>query len=259
MRTGTKILMLAIILPLLSYFFVYLIAKTSNCKANCKNRMCGQSDGCSGKCKECPNGGTCDGKKCNNINIQSIEQYNSDNVKGICYFDIDDTLTTAKGDKDEIVKQCLDNNFAIGIITASSRKVDDICDGNKAKVEWMSDLLCEQFQNNNARMYNSSNIVAGSQIIPKDYPIGASQGIIKAYDMEYGRKMFYPNISDKCVVLFDDQQHVLEDVKKYNSNLEIQCSGHRPNNPYTCKSLGRVLDKDVVRSKVMSMIANCSN
>ena len=59
--------MLAIILPLLSYFFVYLIAKTSNCKANCKNRTCGQSDGCSGKCKECPNGGTCDGKKCNEI------------------------------------------------------------------------------------------------------------------------------------------------------------------------------------------------
>ena len=157
---------------------------------------------------------------------------------GICYFDIDDTLTTARDNTDNLVKECLDNNFAIGIITASPRKVSDICEGDKA------------------RMYNSSTVLAGRTFFPSDYPHGASQGIIKGYDMEYGRKMFYPNVSDKCVVLFDDQQHVLDDVKKYNSNLETQCSGYRPNNPYTCKSLGHVLDVETVRNKVMYMKRN---
>ena len=175
---------------------------------------------------------------------------------GICYFDIDDTLTTARDNTDNLVKECLDNNFAIGIITASPRKVSDICEGDKAKVGWMSDLLCKQFQNDNARMYNSSTVLAGRTFFPSDYPHGESQGIIKGYDMEYGRKMFYPNVSDKCVVLFDDQQHVLDDVKKYNSNLETQCSGYRPNNPYTCKSLGHVLDVETVRNKVMYMKRN---
>ena len=105
-------------------------------------------------------------------------------------------------------------------------------------------------------MYNSASVVAGSTVFPTDYPSGASQGIIKGYDMEYGRKMFYPNVSDKCVVLFDDQQHVLDDVKKYNSNLETQCAGHKPHDQWTCKSLGRVLDANAVRDKVMYMKAN---
>lgn len=251
MKTGIIILLLAIILPALAYFLIYLIAKVDKCVPDCKNKTCGQSDGCNSKCKECPDGGTCDGTTC----TKSYEQYKHE-VKGICYFDIDDTLTTAKGDKDEIVKQCLDNNFSIGIITASTRKVKDICEGGKAKVDWMSDLLCEQFQKNNARMYNSASVVAGSTVFPPDYPSGASQGIIKGYDMEYGRKMFYPNVSDKCVVLFDDQQHVLDDVKKYNSNLETQCAGHKLDDPWTCKSLGRFLDAAAVRDKVMSMKAN---
>lgn len=185
----------------------------------------------------------------NKFKPKNSEQF----TKGICYFDIDDTLTTAKGDRNGIVKQCLDNNFAIGIITASPRKVSDMCDGNKAKVDWMSDLLCEQFQNNNAKMYNSTTVVAGSTLFPSDYPHGKSQGFIKGYNMEHGRKTFYPSVPDKCVVLFDDQKHVLNGVKQYNSNLETQCAGYRPGNPHTCNTIGRVLDSDIVRNKVESM------
>lgn len=219
MKTGLRIILILVLLTL-SYFLIYFIVGLNNRVTYCTDKTC----------KEYP--------------------------KGICYFDIDDTLTTAKGDKDEIVKQCLDNNFAIGIITASTRKVEDICEGSKAKVEWMSDLLCEQFQKNNAKMYNSASVVAGSEVFPVDYPIGESHGIIKGYNMEYGRKTFYPNVSDKCVVLFDDQQRVLDDVKKYNSNLETQCAGHKPDDHLTCKSLGRFLDSSIVRDKVMFMKEN---
>ena len=253
MRKGSKILIFVILLSCLAYFLIYLISRSSNCKPNCNNKICGQTDGCSG---------ICNGKICSNKEQeQFVEKYKS-NIKGICYFDIDDTLTTAKrDDKDKILQECLDNNFAIGIITASSRNVDDICDGEKAKVGvgWMSDLLCKQF-NKNPKMYNSSTVLAGKTIYPSyypsNYPINSSYGIRKGYQMEYGKKMFYPNMSDKCVVLFDDQQNVLDDVKKYNSNLETQCAGYNPNNPYTCKSLLGVLDHNVVKNKVMSMIEN---
>jgi hypothetical protein len=233
MRTDTKILLFSIILSALVFFVIYFIEKSDI--------------GCC-----ITKGETYDITLGNNV--PPYDSYN--NTKGICYFDIDDTLTTAKGNTDEIVKQCLENNFAIGIVTASSRKVSDMCNGNKSKVGWMSDLLCEQFHNNNADMYNSTSVIAGSTVFPDDYPHGKSQGFIKGYAMEHGRKTFYPNIPKKCVVLFDDQQHVLNDVKKYNTNLETQCAGYSPSNPYTCNTLGRVLDADAVRNKVYSMKAN---
>jgi len=191
-------------------------------------------------------------------NLKNETYYESclvNKTKGICYFDIDDTLTSAKGDRDDIVKQCLDNNFAIGIITASSRQISDICNGNKAKVEWMPNLLCEQFSKN-TNMYNSTTFLAGNTIFPSDYPYGKTQGIVKGYNMDYGRKTFYPEIPEKCVVLFDDQTNVLKDVKQYNNNLETQCAGYNPNNPYTCNTLGRVLDAKVVKNKIEHMKLN---
>jgi hypothetical protein len=256
MRTETKILLFSIILPALSFFVIYYIAKSNKCIPTCENKTCGQSDGCFGKCKLClTKGETCDGTSCKKV--ESHDPYVSiDNTKGICYFDIDDTLTTANGNRDKIVKQCLDNNFAIGIVTASSRKVSDICNGNKAKVSWMSDLLCEQFQNNNGKMYNSTTVVAGSTVFPSDYPNGKSQGFIKGYVMDHGRKTFYPNVPEKCVVLFDDQKHVLNGVKQYNPNLETQCAGYHPGNPYTCNTTGHVLDANTVKNKVEFMKAN---
>jgi hypothetical protein len=248
MRTGTKILLFAIILPTLAFFLIYLIAKSSNCEPNCHDKTCGQSDGCSGKCKSCPAGKTCDGTKCQKVGPAG-------KTKGICYFDIDGTLTTAKGDRDEMMQQCLDNNFAIGIITASGRKVTDICDGDKARDPWMSDLLCKQFHENNAKMYNSTTEVAGSKTFPHGYDGTKSQGYVKGWNMKYGRDLVDSNIPDKCVVLFDDQQHVLADVKKFDTNLEVQCSGE-PTAPGACKTLGHVLDIDTVKKKIKDMQAN---
>ena len=182
-------------------------------------------------------------------------QSNKNNIKGICYFDIDDTLTTANGNRDEIVQECLNNNFAIGIITASGRKVSHICNGHQNSVPWMSNILCKQFSEDNAKMYNSSSIVAGETIdnmITKGWPsskIMSDPGFVKGWDMNYGRTKFYPTVPDKCVVLFDDQNSYMDGVKRFNPNFEVECSN------ITCGAK-RVLDKEMVREKIYEMKRN---
>jgi hypothetical protein len=183
--------------------------------------------------------------------FKTLEKINH-SKKGICYFDIDGTLTTAKGDRNEMMKECLDNDFAIGIVTASPRKVTDICNGDKAIDDWMPDLLCKQFQENNAKMYNSTTQLTGSDYFPINI-INKNQGHIKAWQMKYGRDKFYPDILDKCIVLFDDQQHIIDGVKQYDKNLKVQCSGHNPLDKGTCSTLGHVLDVTTIKRKINKM------
>jgi hypothetical protein len=252
MKTSTLVLILAIVLPSLAILAFYFIAKYYQCKPDCTKKQCGQSDGCNGTCKLCPNGLTCDGTKC------KTPPGPGPTTKGICYFDIDNTLTSAQGDRDEMMRQCLDNNFAIGIITASNRKLEDVCDGDKPREPWMSELLCKQFNKNGARMYNSTSVVAGSTVFPANYPFGKDQGYIKGYDMKYGRDTFYKDIPDKCIVLFDDQQPVLDGVHNFDPNFQTQCANtpHSSSDKTTCKTLGHVLDIATVKAKVESMKAN---
>jgi hypothetical protein len=240
MKQSLKILILVIVLTSVSFLVFYFIARSSKCIPNCVDKTCGQSDGCSSVCKECEKGYICDGKNCKKTESKT---------KGICYFDIDGTMTTANGDRDEMMRQCLDNNFAIGIVTASSRRLEDICNGDKSKDIWMSDLLCKQFQDNGAKMYNSTKDIAGKEVFPLGYPANKEQGIIKGFDMTFGRDSFYKDIPDKCVVLFDDQQQVLDGVRKFNPDLETQCANT------TC-GLDGVLDIATVKYKVESMKAN---
>ena len=68
---------------------------------------------------------------------------NSLKIKGICYFDIDGTLTSSTGNREEIIKVCLDNNFAVGIITASGRKIEHICEGDKGLFDWPPRMTCQ--------------------------------------------------------------------------------------------------------------------
>lgn len=219
MKTSTKILFLVIIL---SCILIYYITKSYFCKT-CKSSSLIKSD-----------------KK---------------KIKGICYFDIDDTLTTAKGDPDEIMKECLKNDFAIGIITASNRKVNQICNRDKAGVPWMSDILCKQFNENNKKMYNSTSLVAGESIdkvIKNGWPvdkINYDPGFVKGWDMEYGKRKFYKDVPDKCIVLFDDQKYYMDGVKRFNSEFEVECSNK------TCGA-NNVLDKEMVRIKIEKMKKN---
>jgi hypothetical protein len=222
MKTIIKIIL---ILPLVVLFIIYFITKVCFCKATSK--------------------------------ATSKSTSKANNTKGICYFDIDGTLTTANGDRDEMIQECLNNNFAVGIITASPRKVIDICNGDKAVDNWMSNLLCKQFQENNAKMYNSTTQLAGSTSFPDGYNNiqNKNQGYVKGWQMKYGRDKFYKDIPDKCIVLFDDQQPVMDAVKDFDKNLEVQCSGY-DSSQGTCTTLGKVLDLNTIKTKIKKMQAN---
>lgn len=254
MRKSTILLFVAIFLPILSYVVIYLIAKAPLCKANCDDKLCGHKDKCGNLCKKCPPGMTCDGTTCKKVTTEQFTTYKDKkkHVKGICYFDIDNTLTSAIGNSDEIIQECLDNNFAVGIVTASGRTIDHICSGDKAggyqNAEWMSDKLCKQFRENDGKMFNSLRVVAGKKIFPKNYPSNQSFGFIKGFDMHYGKNLSYPSVPDKCVVLFDDNPMVLKGVKDYNPELETHCS-----HPI-CG--GKLLTKEIVSDKIKEMIAN---
>jgi len=182
------------------------------------------------------------------------ENYTS-RVKGICYFDIDGTLTSSQNDRNDLIKQCLDNNFAVGIITASGRRIHNVCDGDRPIVPWMPSTLCKQF-NKNRGMYNSTTVLAGKSLhteIPSDYPLNESPGYVKGYAMAHGRDKFYPNVPDKCVVLFDDQISFMKDVHRFNPNFETQCANK------IC-GLNGMLTSDIVRNKIRQMQLNgCGN
>lgn len=166
-------------------------------------------------------------------------------IRGICYFDIDNTLTHVnQTEKNKIIQECLDNDFDVGIITASKRRLFHICNGNKSKESWMSDLLCERL-NQEPRLFNSYNTMAGTRFITNS----EKYGHIKGHQMTYGRDLLYPDIPDKCIVLFDDDKDYLKNIKLYNSNLETQCSNR------SC-GLNSNLTLDVVRNKINEMKKN---
>jgi hypothetical protein len=170
--------------------------------------------------------------------------------RGICYFDIDGTLTTSLGSVDNIMNKCLENNFKIGIITASTRTLDMLCDKDKAKVPWMGDILCEQF-NKDPSLFNSAVSLAGRNVT---YPFG-SPGFKKGYAMSYGKKL--NNIlKDKCIVLFDDDPNFMTDVKNYNNNLEVQCSGKGCGGDTNPAQVPVRLTADLVLGKINNMIKN---
>ena len=176
---------------------------------------------------------------------------------GICYFDIDDTLTTSISEADSLMKECLNNNFDIGIITASNRSINHICNGPIAggfehdSNKWMSSILCKHFKDTNNVTFNNSMIVAGKPApinLPVDkLPLDPHHiaGYMKGYSMNYGKNLLYPDMPDKCVVLFDDQQDYIDGVKRFNNNLEVQCAN------YACG--GIPLSIDTVRNKISSM------
>lgn len=262
------ILLIAIFLPILSFIVIYFISKDSPCSLDYHNNKCGYVDICGNVGKKCPSGHTCNGVTCKDqTSPQTFIEYNQNNkeklnynideklVKGICYFDIDDTLTTAKGDPEQIIQTCIDNNFAVGIITASARTIDHICFGESKggiqNANWMSNKLCKQFRENNGRMFNSLVTIAGqnldSFIKENNYGPNLDYGHIKGISMIRG-KDFYPHLSYKDIVLFDDNSLVIEQVKQINPELQVECSHPKCN--------GSFLTKELVDKKIKSMINN---
>lgn len=134
-------------------------------------------------------------------------------LRGIVYFDIDDTLTTMKpDDKESIIIECLQNGFGVGIITASDRPIDYVCvhdKANKLMSPWMPHALCEWMSIRNFDTYNSMSLTAGEKI---KFPYFDSYGGKKGWQLEHGRKLFGVDTT----ILFDDNSEVIREAMFYS-------------------------------------------
>ena len=163
---------------------------------------------------------------------------------GICFFDIDDTLTSSSDSVDDIVDECVKNNFEVGIVTASYRDIDHVCNPEKNN-NFYSKKLCDQLKKNNYKTFNSLLVTAGNKKIPEKIKFEIDKqnyGLVKALQIEYSKTVLDENINDKNVIFFDDQTAILNSVKNYNKNFKVICANK------FCG--GKNLDVDLIKKSI---------
>ena len=78
-------------------------------------------------------------------------------------------------DIDDIVQKCLDNNYGVGIITASGRTPEHLFQNNNKLEPWVGEKLWNYMKDNDFITYNSAApIIAGKREFPEDYPAALS-------------------------------------------------------------------------------------
>ena len=140
-------------------------------------------------------------------------------LKGIVYFDIDDTLSTARfDDKNKAINSILEKGYGVGIVTASDRPINHVCSGNQANKQfspWMPDALCDWMSNRDFDTYNSWSLTAGKKTeFPHFGGMYEEMGHKKGWQMKSGMDLLgIENASN--VILFDDNTRVIEDALQY--------------------------------------------
>ena len=140
-------------------------------------------------------------------------------LKGIVYFDIDDTLSTAHfHNKDEAIEAILDKGYGVGIVTASDRTINDVCFGNQANEQlspWMPNALCDWMASRDFNTYNSRSLTAGKKTtFPHFGGMYEEIGRKKGWQMKNGMDLFGLK-DDSSVILFDDNARVIQDAMQY--------------------------------------------
>jgi len=148
--------------------------------------------------------------------VSSYLNRQSSKLKGIVYFDIDDTLSTAQfDDKNKAIDTLLDNGYGVGIVTASDRTINDVCYGNRANQQlspWMPDSLCGWMSSRDFNTYNSRSLTAGKKTtFPHFGGMYEEIGRKKGWQMQQGMDLF----GTSNVILFDDNARVIEDAQQY--------------------------------------------
>lgn len=154
-----------------------------------------------------------------NKSISTFKAQPSQKVKGIVYFDIDDTLSTAHfNHKEAAIDAILNKGYGVGIITASDRTIEHVCSGNQANQElspWMPDSLCGWMSNRDFDTYNSRSLTAGKRTtLPNFGGTYEEIGRKKGWQMKHGMELLGIEDASK-VILLDDNTRVIEDASQY--------------------------------------------
>ncbi|MCC2625857.1 MAG: hypothetical protein K0R14_1730 [Burkholderiales bacterium] len=142
----------------------------------------------------------------------SLDKFIPKKPKGVCFFDIDGTLSQdADYDKNQgAILACLKRGFLVGIITASQRSIAHTCDE-----PYISKDLCDLITRDNSYMYNNASMRSGeiSNKLKDFHPYNV--GHKKAYQAHYWWKKYFPDMPDKCIILFDDDNVLINQYKDY--------------------------------------------
>ena len=150
--------------------------------------------------------------------------YEGFNYKGICLFDVDDTLTLGTENYD-VVQLCLDAGYAVGISTANpSYTPTTIKSKNWMPTNLYNFMVQNKFNtfNNVSTFYLNGKIQINEYIKnqPSEYTIGWRKGLslistAKLYGITDPNKM----------ILFDDNRDYLKGILSYNNKVKAVCSG----------------------------------
>ena len=142
--------------------------------------------------------------------------------KGIVFFDIDGTITTATGDKNRIIQTCIDRGYLVGVATGGPYAPREV-----VKHDWFPTRLRDELEKTDFRFFNSTKYFNGKKLFPDGYPSSRSAGYRKGYTMISNRnsEAVSRKIPDARLVLFDDDPEYLDDVVKYNPGITVVCAG----------------------------------
>ena len=171
----------------------------------------------------------------------------SPKLKGIVYFDIDDTLSTARfDDANKAINSILDKGYGVGIVTASNRTINDVCYGNQANQQmspWMPDALCNWMASRDYDTYNSRSLTAGKKTtFPHFGGMYEEIGRKKGWQMKHGMDLFELK-DDSNVILFDDNESVIQDALQYFPHGKfVNVNNNNPQKTLTNKLVHSVIE-----------------
>ena len=149
---------------------------------------------------------------------------------GLVLFDIDGTLASNQAKINyDIVKECLDNNFAVGICTAGSYSMTKDALDTVYNTYWMPTNLYDFIISKNNITFNNVN---GNYNILKGQPDlsaysknkNTTAGYLKGFALEQTANAL--GITNHgCMILCDDTQIIIDNALVYNSDFNIVCSG----------------------------------
>jgi hypothetical protein len=160
--------------------------------------------------------------------------------KGLCIFDIDQTLTTGT-ENYKVVQKCLDSGYAVGISTAGGMYKPE----NLANFEWMPVNLYNFMKKLKFITFNNvRNLIAAGEYDPVGYnqafKFKQSWGWLKGYSLIETAKAL--NITDYSkVYLFDNDPGYIKGCKEYNANFNVICSGPPCGDVLSLKTLKNII------------------
>lgn len=162
-------------------------------------------------------------------NLESyIENDTQNQFKGMCLFDIDDTLTTGT-ENEKVVQLCIDSGYAVGISTANPFYTPQTVRFFK----WMpSNLYNFMLEHNFDTFNNVSTWYLNGKVNRKSYnhidsyiPEGVNiYGWRKGFSLISSSNLYGIKNSNN-MILFDDNRDYIEGIKRFAPNVKVICSG----------------------------------